>query len=146
MEKRNEQDGLKIIEQLMSEGLEGLLASLGKTKGNGITSRAFVLTDEGLVELDGKGKPQQQTKTLTCPECDGDGYVECENCYGEGYLLTRKPLGQKNKVEECCDCTGTGDITCPNCKVEEKDSTLTKVEKEIVEQSSKFFKIILMTP
>ena len=65
-------------------------------------------------------------------------------------MLTRKPLGQKNKVEECCDCTGTGDITCPNCngsgKVEEKDSTLTKVEKEIVEQSSKFFKIILMTP
>ncbi len=58
---------------------------------------------------------KDQRELEMCPNCDGDGYLRCDLCGGNGYTIERKPIGEKNVIIACQRCDGTGDIICPDC-------------------------------
>ena len=58
----------------------------------------------------------EEEKTTSCPDCNGDGYIVCGDCSGQGYTIAHNPIGQKNAIKECETCGGTGDIICGLCK------------------------------
>lgn len=43
-----------------------------------------------------------------CPDCDGNGSISCDRCYGNG-------------EEECRECDGSGIVECPTCDGEGDD-------------------------
>lgn len=57
-----------------------------------------------------------------CNVCDGNGYVDCPKCGGEGESRYANPftvLDVTNptnyETEECSLCEGTGRKPCPHC-------------------------------
>jgi len=53
---------------------------------------------------------------VTCPECDGDGYIqeECQECDG-GY---DPPKNEDGEEDSCDECQGAGvvDEDCQRCE------------------------------
>lgn len=51
-----------------------------------------------------------QWRTRNCPECEGDGEVECEVAVPMGFA---NPYGDfETKWRECQNCRGTGRVLC----------------------------------
>ena len=58
----------------------------------------------------GKRKKQPELKTKNCPDCEGKGYIICDECNGEGryYPYT--------SISYCDHCKGKGKYTCMTCR------------------------------
>ena len=48
---------------------------------------------------------------LRCDCCEGTGFIECEDCYGNGSYM---PVGNENQTD-CSGCKGCGDVECDMC-------------------------------
>lgn len=86
-----------------------------------------------------------QREIINCPNCDGDGYLRCDLCAGNGYTIERKPIGEKNIIITCQRCDGTGDVICPDCNGSGKnkeydidvDVNMELINKTIIDLFSK---------
>ena len=57
---------------------------------------------------------KKQKEKEECPECDGEGKLDCDCCEGIGTHM----LPQESCREEyaCDECFGCGDIKCIECE------------------------------
>ena len=62
------------------------------------------------VELEGQMNRPEEGKTETCPDCDGEGEVECDACNGYGCVEN-----DENEKCVCDDCNGSGCVECLRC-------------------------------
>lgn len=55
-----------------------------------------------------------------CDDCDGNGYMECEECNGEGVTSEYERIGIENREvwAECDTCVGEGSYSCERCEGE----------------------------
>ena len=62
------------------------------------------------VELEGQMNRPEESKMETCPNCEGDGEIDCEACNGYGCV-------ENDENEKCvCDgCNGSGRVECLRC-------------------------------
>lgn len=69
------------------------------------------------VELEAQLQRNSDNDESECYECDGRGYQDCSECYGDGALCTTETIGQNEREvwEECADCAGDGTETCSYC-------------------------------
>ena len=58
---------------------------------------------------------------ITCPDCEGKGYVDCSECNGDGAIECYECAGEGYIEDEddntvtCPDCNGTGVVDCGDC-------------------------------
>lgn len=71
----------------------------------------------------------ENSRTVTCDECNGYGHEDCDTCYGNGDLECRNCDGSGTEIEteedddgdeievevRCSSCDGSGRQTCNNC-------------------------------
>jgi DnaJ-class molecular chaperone len=54
-----------------------------------------------------------------CPMCDGEKFVVCENCNGNGEVTASVPHAHLQGITDTCPvCKGTGEAKCPVCNGE----------------------------
>ncbi|QHN93355.1 uncharacterized protein DS421_17g591970 [Arachis hypogaea] len=56
-----------------------------------------------------------KTKTIVCPDCDGNGAILCTQCKGTGVNSVDHFNGQFKAGGLCWLCRGKKDILCGNC-------------------------------
>lgn len=68
------------------------------------------------VELEGQMGRQDDNST-TCPDCEGEYNITCEQCDGEGAYSEMEQVGvnEREQWHECGDCDGEGTVPCSNC-------------------------------
>ncbi|RDX98059.1 hypothetical protein CR513_19081 [Mucuna pruriens] len=60
-------------------------------------------------------KPSTKTKSIVCPDCDGNGAILCTQCKGTGVNSVDHFNGQFKAGGLCWLCRGKKDILCGNC-------------------------------
>ncbi|KAK7327745.1 hypothetical protein VNO77_21835 [Canavalia gladiata] len=56
-----------------------------------------------------------KTKSIVCPDCDGNGAILCTQCQGTGVNSVDHFNGQFKAGGLCWLCRGKRDILCGNC-------------------------------
>lgn len=52
---------------------------------------------------------------ITCPDCNGRGYVKCYYCDGRGYQYNIDEESGREIPVPCPTCNNTGTIRCVQC-------------------------------
>lgn len=81
----------------------------------------YLNTSTGILSNEGDGDSDVITLEDTsgsyvgggCDSCDGDGRVECSECYGRGTENCSSCDGDGDN--ECYTCSGSGNLDCSNC-------------------------------
>jgi len=121
MKNKNEILGAKLFSSIFGEAFNEVFDTLKDVDVKKIKKKSyiFVVSPNGVTEInnpnDYQNTPKKQ-ETEICQHCAGDGYLHCEACNGDGFIIHRKGLGQTNEIETCEDCDGKGDVLCPICK------------------------------
>ena len=62
------------------------------------------------IELEGQMNRPEESRMETCPDCGGEGEVECDACNGYGHTED-----DENERCVCSECDGEGVVECTNC-------------------------------
>ncbi|KAK2357836.1 hypothetical protein P8452_77060 [Trifolium repens] len=98
----------------------------GALIGNSVARKAFSIKEVGLnskvgnfqsleVKATGDSSPATKSRTLFCPDCDGNGAIACSQCQGGGVNLIDHYNGRFKAGGLCWLCRGKKDILCGSC-------------------------------
>ncbi|KHN06089.1 hypothetical protein glysoja_046812 [Glycine soja] len=72
------------------------------------------LSDVNLMQA-ADGNPSTKTKSIVCPDCEGNGAILCTQCKGTGVNSVDHFNGQFKAGGLCWLCRGKRDILCGSC-------------------------------
>ncbi|KAG5035159.1 hypothetical protein AAZX31_04G135100 [Glycine max] len=95
----------------------------GAISGNSVARKAFQINEacqdskarnfQSLKAAD--GNPSTKTKSIVCPDCEGNGAILCTQCKGTGVNSVDHFNGQFKAGGLCWLCRGKRDILCGSC-------------------------------
>ncbi|KAL1372982.1 hypothetical protein HN51_003017 [Arachis hypogaea] len=99
----------------------------GVVTGNSVVRKAFPITEAcqnakarrfqslEVKAAEDNSQTTTKTRTIVCPDCDGNGAILCTQCKGTGVNSVDHFNGQFKAGGLCWLCRGKKDILCGNC-------------------------------
>ncbi|KAK7411191.1 hypothetical protein VNO78_02623 [Psophocarpus tetragonolobus] len=97
----------------------------GAVTGNSVARQAFRINEachdskvgnfQSLKVKAADNNKSTKTKSIVCPDCDGNGAIKCSQCQGTGVNSKDHFNGQFKAGGLCWLCRGKRDILCGSC-------------------------------